>query len=224
MCTYRELFYEDLVRRGALTSNGLLPPVYSLVLYNGKRPWREARSLEDLVEKPPGFESSELPEGFSLLSYHLIEERAIPREELEAKNSPVAVLFQLEQSRDLEDLKRGVDRLQGLLPQDKTDPIRESFATWLSTVLVPMVGENGSFPELRDLTEVDSMLQQSVIEWRDGWRQEGEAALLLRQLEKKFGTVTDSVRRRIETADPKQLFAWGDRILTAQSLEQLFDD
>ena len=226
MCTYRDLFYEDLVRRGAFTSNGLLPPVYSLVLYNGKRPWREACSLEELVEKPPGFEASELPPGFSLLSYHLIEERAIPREELEAKQSAVAVLFQLEQSRNLEDLQRGVGRLQELLPEDKTHPIRESFATWLSTVLLPMAGEEGNFPELRDLTEVDSMLQQSVIEWRDGWleegRQEGEVKLLLRLLKKKFGAIPDSIRRRVEMADAEQLLSWEDRILTVQSLEQLF--
>ncbi|WP_295445256.1 DUF4351 domain-containing protein [uncultured Thiodictyon sp.] len=54
--------------------------------------------------------------------------------------------------------------------------------------------------------------------WQQG-RQQGEAAMLLRQIERKFGLTSESVRERIVTADPETLLQWSERILTADSLE-----
>ena len=52
-------------------------------------------------------------------------------------------------------------------------------------------------------------------------RQEGEAAMLLRQIARKFGPPTAPVRERIERADSETLLAWSDRILTAQTLDEM---
>jgi hypothetical protein len=96
--TYKMLLWEDLVRQGSLTTSGKLPPMLSVVLYNGKRPWTAPLSLEELIEPVPGMDASQLPSGFSVLSYELIEERSYPTAELELLKNPVATLFQLEQS------------------------------------------------------------------------------------------------------------------------------
>ena len=55
-------------------------------------------------------------------------------------------------------------------------------------------------------------------------RREGEAALLLRMAERKLGQVTPEARRRIEGAQPDQLLAWGERLMTAESLDETFRD
>ena len=52
-------------------------------------------------------------------------------------------------------------------------------------------------------------------------RKEGEAAMLLRQIARKFGPPTEPVRERIERADSETLLAWSDRILTAQTLDEV---
>ncbi|NEX23669.1 DUF4351 domain-containing protein [Thiorhodococcus mannitoliphagus] len=53
--------------------------------------------------------------------------------------------------------------------------------------------------------------------------QRGEAIILLRQLSKKFGAeVVEHYRTRIESADPEQLEAWCERILSAESPETIF--
>jgi len=52
-------------------------------------------------------------------------------------------------------------------------------------------------------------------------RQEGEAAMLLGQIAHKFGLPTETVRERIERADSETLLAWSDRILTAQTLDEM---
>jgi hypothetical protein len=51
--------------------------------------------------------------------------------------------------------------------------------------------------------------------------QKGEAAVLLRQLHRKFGELPDAVRQRVETADPETLLTWSERILTAQSIDEV---
>ncbi len=40
VATHKLLLWEDLLRLGILTSNDLLPPILSLVLYTGKVPWK----------------------------------------------------------------------------------------------------------------------------------------------------------------------------------------
>ena len=51
---------------------------------------------------------------------------------------------------------------------------------------------------------------------------EGEAALLLRLLERRFGPLSPRHRARIESADAETLLVWGDRVLTAQSVDEVF--
>ena len=52
-------------------------------------------------------------------------------------------------------------------------------------------------------------------------RQEGEAAMLLRLIARKFGPPPETVRERITHADSETLLAWSDRILTAQTLDEM---
>jgi hypothetical protein len=53
-------------------------------------------------------------------------------------------------------------------------------------------------------------------------RQEGEARFLLRLLERKFGRVDPQTRRRVRDADAERLLLWGERVLTAERLEEVF--
>jgi len=51
--------------------------------------------------------------------------------------------------------------------------------------------------------------------------QEGEALLLIRFLEKRFGPVSDGQRKRILAADSQTIEAWADQVLTASSLDSV---
>jgi hypothetical protein len=53
--------------------------------------------------------------------------------------------------------------------------------------------------------------------------QQGEALILLRLLNKKFGAeAVEHYRARIESAEPEQLEAWSERILSAETPETIF--
>ncbi len=60
-------------------------------------------------------------------------------------------------------------------------------------------------------------------EGRNEGRKEGEAALLLRQVERKFGIVEPQVRQRIQDAGAEELLEWGERFVTAETLAEVFD-
>lgn len=56
--------------------------------------------------------------------------------------------------------------------------------------------------------------------WRALFHAEGRAALLQRQLTLRFGPLPASVMERLSTAAIDELDAIGERLLTAQSLEE----
>lgn len=54
--------------------------------------------------------------------------------------------------------------------------------------------------------------------------QQGQAALLLRQIARKYGEeAVEAYRDRIEQADAETLLLWSERILTAAQVDQVFD-
>lgn len=54
-------------------------------------------------------------------------------------------------------------------------------------------------------------------------RAEGKAELLLKQLELRFGPVPPEVRMRVERAIHRLLDRWAERVLTAKTLDEVFD-
>ncbi len=50
----------------------------------------------------------------------------------------------------------------------------------------------------------------------------GEATVLLRQIELRFGAISEQDRRRIESANAETLLKWSERVLTVESLDQVF--
>jgi len=50
----------------------------------------------------------------------------------------------------------------------------------------------------------------------------GQMALLYRLLTAKFGELTPNAQQQLQTAEPEQLEHWAERVLTAETLEQVF--
>jgi len=63
------------------------------------------------------------------------------------------------------------------------------------------------------------VIERDVIETA---KAEGQAEFLKRQVTRKFGPLSAEHRRRLEEATPEQLLEWGERILFADTLEEIF--
>ena len=48
--------------------------------------------------------------------------------------------------------------------------------------------------------------------------------MILQQLEMKFGDLPEHIRKRIQVADNDMLTKWGKRVLTAEKIDDIFDD
>ncbi|MDO9240871.1 MAG: hypothetical protein Q7U30_12690 [Methylicorpusculum sp.] len=118
--------------------------------------------------------------------------------------------------------------LQQQLKAARYQPIRRSFAIWLSRLLrVKFKAE--SIPEYQELTEVNAMLAERLTDWTLQWKKEGEEIgkekealrLLSKQAFLKYGELPDWAVQNMEQADLQQLENWAERILTAESLDAL---
>lgn len=75
---------------------------------------------------------------------------------------------------------------------------------------------------------IDAMSKEELSKFRRAadilqeGRQEGEAKLLVRQLTRRFGELPAGVRKMIDAANSDTLERWGDLVLDAHSLEDVF--
>ena len=221
---YLGLFYQQLVDHGALTLEGLLPLVLSVVVYNGKAGWSAAQELRELVGEPGGTADAYIPR----LRYRLIEMEAYRPEELRGNNL-VALLIRLERSTTRTGLQSAIRDLVEAVKGPDEGRLRRAFVVWLQRVLLPSRGEK-DIPELVDLKEFRTMLSERVEEWsrqiearsEKKYVNKGRREILLRQLEIKFGPLDAGTRSRVNIARAQSLLKWGERVVTAEKLADVF--
>jgi len=81
------------------------------------------------------------------------------------------------------------------------------------------VGEHEVRLLLQQTSTGDPIMQTFIDRYIEQGQQQGEAKILLHQIEQKFGPPSESVRQRLAEADPDTLLYWSERILTADNLD-----
>ena len=145
----------------------------------------------------------------------------------------VAALFRLEHHRSSEEVAALLERLLKWLEGPEQAGLRRSYLVWLRRRL-PRWFPGETFPEMHDLQEAYEMITNRFEEWKErqrlvGVRQgveqgrlDGERALVLRLIQRRFGEVPPSVHKRLQSARQHQLETWADRVLDADSLDDIF--
>jgi hypothetical protein len=223
---YLGLLYQDLVRTGNLGAEGRLPPVLPIVLYNGSRRWDAPVDVADLVVPMPGGLETYCPR----LKYFLLDEGRYADSELASLRNLAAALFRMENSRTPQDVEQVLAALVTWLQAPEQTSLRRAFTVWLKRVFLPGKLPGVELGSINDLQEVQSMLAERVTEWTEQWEQQGiekgilkgEAIFLVRLLERRFGTLDETSRVRILQADSETLLQWGDQVLTATTLAEVF--
>ena len=73
------------------------------------------------------------------------------------------------------------------------------------------------------ITSIERMgLERGLQQGRQEGRQQGEAAVLRRQLTRRFGPLPTWVEARLTQASLPELERWADRILEASQLDEVF--
>jgi len=226
---YEMLLYQDLRQSGKVLEGQKFPPVVPIVLYNGSQRWTAAVDVADMIEdSPPGMEVYR-----PHMRYLLVDEHRYQEGELKSMRNIVAALFRLEKSRRLEDVRQVIEELDAWLKSPEQRELRRAFAKWLSRILLPRLAKKNvpipeAMPEMDDLEEVRTMLAETAEGWTREWTRDGErkgeANILTRQLQRRFGIVPAWASEKITKADLEALEEWSLRFVDAKSLDEVFEE
>jgi len=130
MGLYRELFYQDLLRRGVAVR---LPVVVPVVLYHGKAPWQAARdALELCLPLLPA-----LQRHAPRTRYLLLEAARDPIPETAGADNLVSLLCRLERSRTPEAVDGVLERLVALVSRPGDEDLRQAWSAFLGRSFLP---------------------------------------------------------------------------------------
>jgi len=250
MLAYMVLLYQELIREEVLPQDDTYPPILCTLVYTGQQPWNMPLKIRELIDaKPEGIEKFLPRHRFAVLDAVRLSGQAAGR----VPDNLVSALFCLEACRSPSQMLQELQQLDRLLQEPGREELRRSFADWLVQAYLPSrLGKQ--FPEFKesDIEEVRKMIELREDAWclqwkregfeegrregrreglsegrREGRREgrcEGQRSLLRRQLERKFGKISQAYRQRIASASGKNLVCWSERLISAQTLEQVFEE
>ncbi|MGE4336246.1 MAG: Rpn family recombination-promoting nuclease/putative transposase [Pigmentiphaga sp.] len=221
--TYVGLLYQDLIRRSQVLDGRKLPPVLPIVLYNGESRWAAATDVAELIPRAPGLVARYLPK----LQYLLIDESQVSTMDLRHTRNLMAAIIQVERPASEQALLQWIDWLNDWLSDNPE--LRRTFAIWIRAVVLRQSRHTLALPKVRDLKELKMTLAERFDAWARQYENrglakglaQGEALVLQRLLARRFGPLPADAIQAISTAPVEQVELWLDRLLDAQSLEDV---
>lgn len=188
MLTCTGLLWESLIKKGEAMGRSKLPPVFPIVLYNGKRRWNHAQDLSPLVESVhPALDAFQ-----PVYKYRVLDEKPIPPELMEMAKGGAAYVFRAEQARHSNEIVRVAAEIDQDAAFQGHDHLREGAFAWLQRKYALLKPPAGADKEAREESEMQLLdiikeLKQPYIE--EG-RAEGEAKAMKDYLLARFGNIS----------------------------------
>ena len=211
----------------------LLPGMVALVLYHGAAPWKGPRALHDMIDLPRGL-LQELGSFVPNLKLKIDDLREVSDDDLEARGAPPLASFALHlfkhgpagddlvevwrrRSKDVAALRQKPDWSLGLEQVTRyTCAVGDVDVSLLAQIAAEAAGQ-----EAKEV--VMTTAERLKQEGRQEGQRRGRYELLLRQLRAKFGrNAAAAVEQRLVSAASEQLDSWGERVLTAATLDEVF--
>jgi predicted transposase/invertase (TIGR01784 family) len=201
-----------------------LPVVIPLLVHNGDTKYPYSCSIFDCFG-----EHKALAQQFMFNTFELVDLTQLPDEVIRQHqwSGFLEMLFKHVAARDimvyLEQLSEIVERLVAAHADDylltmikylieKSEiPNREVFQTWVHTHLSPPL-------EVKTMT----LAEQFRMEGRMEGKMEGEQTMLIEQLNYRFSSLRPDYESKIKNAQADDLLLWGKRVLSAKSVEEVF--
>lgn len=231
LLSYVCLLYQDLIKSGQVRQHGgKLPPVFPIVIYNGKPKWRASLEMASLVTAP-----GSLSRWSPRFRYRVLDEGRVPEETLaRAPDNLLAHLIALETCRPDSPAVQAATQALGRYFQRFRAPAYDSLSravmVFYQRVVFAKLDPGKTLEEFRSFEEIEAMYATRIEEWNQQIRQEGLQAgrqegrqdILLRQLTRRFGPLGTPITQRLQQASFAELEQWADNILDARTLEDVF--
>ncbi len=234
--SYSTLLLLDIAKREHKHRRDL-PPVFAMVLYNGKRPWNVALDAVPLFN----YMAVSLKQYCPWQQYFLLDEGHMPKEKLNKANGLAAQLVKMEQAHTYEQFEQIKDRLKELLQGPGFASLSRMFAIWMQFALrrAGIIQEISNFYTLQEV----NMLFDNATKWKNVYIQEGRekgeeigerrgekrgeaigrGTMLQLLLEDRFGTLPEVVTAYIKSSDPDTLTSFAVFAHKAPSMQAITD-
>ncbi|MQA23546.1 Rpn family recombination-promoting nuclease/putative transposase [Rugamonas rivuli] len=223
MQVYIVLLYQDLIKRNEIPEAGRLPPVFPLVLYNGKRRWKASLSLTSLITAVP----PEIQHLQPAQSYLLIDQQRISKWALEKFDNFVARAFRIERLATEQDIAGELEKWRGqpgIAHCVGAQQAKQALTRWTAVRLQRLARER--MINLGIVREAKAMTVPFFDSLDDALRYEaelyGDRQRLKKLLAKRFGSLSTKLSRRVDAAEMDDLDVWFDRIFAARSIQDIF--
>lgn len=225
--TYIGLLYQDLLKQQKFGKHDKLPPVVPIVLYNGKPRWTAATELSNLIH--------DLPHGFNQykpsVNYLLLDEGRYSADELNPLKNLVAAIFRLENAKTHQDIIAVIDDLLQWLIKPEQASIHRAFNVWIKRVLRASKKITEPIDNINDLTEVRTMLAETIANWPKEWtakgraegRVEGKAEALQTMLRQERLLFKRMIHKRFGEKTAESAWSLLQNIEKSEDLEQISD-
>lgn len=199
-----------------------LPAVIPIVVHHNKRQWNAPTDLYDLFDLDDGTAQAAV-EYLPRFRFLLDDLNRLDEQMLRARPLTPPALISLELLTTMTVSPRLIDELYRLSDDFKQVADGPDGKQYLITFLtyIKAVG-NVPADELYDLfASFGPEGRKAYMTTADQLRTEGEAKLLVRLLTRKFGPLSPAVLDVVNTASAEQIDTWTDRILTADTLDDV---
>jgi len=210
--------------------------------WNARSVYYMARALGEQLKEGEGYDHIQPVIGIHLMDFDLFAEpdQALWEFELRDRQRPDVVLNRCLQLNLVELPK--ADRLrsrlspilaqwityfehfreENVMQQIQHPPIQKAYQD-LHALSGDELARREAFVRERAIRDAATERSEALAEGRTLGLIEGQATLLLHLLRAKFGELPSSVNERLQTAEPARMAHWANRVLFAETLEQVFN-
>ena len=218
-------------RRGRkLGPDGLLPPVLTVTIYNGRRPWTAPKDIFDLIEPAQGWLAGRQPR----MHHQVLDLRVLARQRPPEANV-VSWVASLELDPSPGNVARVVREVLEAYPAPERARLRDAFREWVLGAAESWGLDGDTLERVKSLKEAE-MIYAGIEELKEQYREEAERARtegraeggssVVRRLTRlKFGVGTAEELSRLVggIADPERIARIGVLVIECETGAELLE-
>ncbi|HKY41324.1 MAG TPA: Rpn family recombination-promoting nuclease/putative transposase [Polyangiaceae bacterium] len=208
-----------------------LPLVIPVVLHHSERGWSVARRVEDLFDQDL-VALAGIAELTPRLSFMLDDLTELSDETLEARQlalEPLLALWALRDARSRKRLEQAIEHWVPLLARLFDSPDGQQALWTLLRYILTVADETAAQTLSRALLTTRPQAKDALMTLAEKWiaegeargKAEGKAETLRKLLILKFGELSETASRRLAVASEPDLDRWIERVLSAETLDDV---